>query len=63
MGEAVAIILRYIDDDWQIQQRLVRLQLLAKSVCTGQGFIVELVLASCEPTFLVLFCLFHEVQF
>ncbi len=36
MGEALAIVVRYIDDDWQIQQRIVRLQLLAKSVCAEE---------------------------
>ena len=33
--EAIAIILRYVDREWNIQQRLVRLLLLAKSL-TGE---------------------------
>lgn len=30
LGEALAIVVRFISNEWQIQQRLVRLQLLAK---------------------------------
>ena len=34
LGEAVVLVLRFIDsNDWSPQQRLVRLQLLAKSMC------------------------------
>ena len=33
MGEALAIVVRFITDDFKIQQRLVRMQFLAKSVC------------------------------
>ena len=29
----MAVVVRFIDDDWNVQQRLVRLQLLAKSLC------------------------------
>ena len=32
LGEAMAILLHYVDSDWQIQQCLVCLQLLAKSM-------------------------------
>ena len=32
MAEAVVVILRFVDDQWTIQQRVVRLMLLAKSV-------------------------------
>ena len=32
VGEALAVVVRFIDQDWNIQQRLVRLQLLAKSL-------------------------------
>ena len=32
LGEALAIVVRYIDDSFTIQQRLIRLQLLAKSM-------------------------------
>ena len=41
-GEALAILLRYVDSHWQIQQRLVRLQLLAKSM-TGEEVARELI--------------------
>ena len=34
-GEAMAIIVRYVDSEWCIQQRLIRLQLLEKSM-TGE---------------------------
>ena len=36
LGEALAIVVRYIDDSFTIQQRLIRLQLLAKSMA-GEG--------------------------
>ena len=35
LGEALAIVVRFIDEDWLIQQRLIRVQLLAKSL-TGE---------------------------
>ena len=35
IGETMAIILRFVDKDWSIQHRLIRLQLLAKSM-TGE---------------------------
>ena len=35
LGEAMAIILRFVDDQWGIQQCLVRFQLLSKSM-TGE---------------------------
>eukprot|EP00117_Sycon_ciliatum_P014757 scpid83935/ scgid14881/ len=36
LGEAIAIVLRYVGDDWKIQQRLVRLQTVSKSVNSPQ---------------------------
>ena len=33
LGEALAIVLRLIDDEWCIQERLVRIQLLTKPLC------------------------------
>ena len=35
LGEAMAIVMRYIDDEWSIQQRLICLKLLQKSM-TGE---------------------------
>ena len=32
LGEAMAVVLCFVDSEWQIQQRLVRLMLLAKSL-------------------------------
>ena len=32
LGEALAIIVRFVDSQWNVQQRLVRLQVLAKSL-------------------------------
>ena len=32
LGEALVIVLRFVTDDWQITHRLIRLQLLAKSL-------------------------------
>ena len=40
--EAMAIILRFVDKDWIIQHRLIRLQLLAKSM-TGEEIACELI--------------------
>lgn len=34
-GEAMATVVRYVDNDWNIQQRLIRLKLLQKSM-TGE---------------------------
>jgi len=42
IGEAMAIILRFIDKDWIIQHRLIHLQLLAKST-TGEEIARELI--------------------
>ena len=42
LGEAMAVVLRYVDSDWGIQQRLVRLLLLAKSM-TGEEVARELI--------------------
>lgn len=36
LGEALAIIVRYVDGDWRIQQRLVRFKTLAKSLNGSQ---------------------------
>lgn len=41
-GEAMAIILRFVTDDWVIQQRLVQLQLLVKCL-TGEEIARELI--------------------
>ena len=32
LGEALAIIVRFIDSEWNIQQRLVKLEIVAKSM-------------------------------
>ena len=32
LGETLAIVIRFIDKDWNIQQRLMRLETLAKSL-------------------------------
>lgn len=32
LGEALAVIVRFVDSQWNVQQRLVRLQVLAKSL-------------------------------
>lgn len=42
LGEALAIVLRFIDDGWNIKQRLVCLQIVAKSV-TGEELARELI--------------------
>ena len=42
LGEAMVIVLRFVDDDWQIQHCLIRLQLLAKSL-TGEEIARELI--------------------
>ena len=42
LGEALAIILRFVSDDWVIQQRLVRVQLLTKSL-SGEEIAKELI--------------------
>lgn len=41
VGEALAIVLRYVDD-WEIKQRLVRVQMLSKSL-TGEEIARELI--------------------
>ena len=41
LGEAMAIIVRFVDAEWGIQQRLIRIQLLAKSL-TGEEIAREL---------------------
>ena len=42
LGKAVVVVLRFVDSDWSPQQRLVRLQLLAKTMC-GDEIARELV--------------------
>ena len=43
LGEALVVVLRLMDlDSWSAQQRLVRMQLLAKSMC-GDGIACELI--------------------
>ena len=37
--EALVVIIRYVDDDWQIQQRVCRLMLLSKSM-PGEGQLI-----------------------
>ena len=32
LGETLAILVRFVDDEWNVQQRLIRLQVLAKSL-------------------------------
>lgn len=48
LGEALAIVVRFVDDEWNVQQRLLRLQVLAKSLkanelaqCLIQSLAVE----------------------
>ena len=48
LGEALAIVVRFVDDEWNVQQRLIRLQVLAKSLkanelaqCLTQSLAVE----------------------
>ena len=33
LGEAIVIVVRFIDDEWNTQQQLVHLQMLAKIMC------------------------------
>ena len=42
MGEALAIVVRYMSDNWVIQQKLVRLQILTKSL-SGEEVARELI--------------------
>ena len=35
MGEALAIVIRFVSEGWQIQQHLIRLQPITKSLCGG----------------------------
>ena len=42
--EALVVIIRYVDDDWQIQQRVCRLMLLSKSM-TGEELARQLITA------------------
>ena len=42
LGEAMAVVLHFVDGQWQLQQRLVRLMLLSKSM-TGEEIARELI--------------------
>ena len=44
LGEALAIVVRFVSDsdDWKIEQRLIRLQLLTKSM-TGEEIAREII--------------------
>ena len=42
VGEALAILLRFVDAEWCVQQRLVRVQMLAKSL-SGEELARELI--------------------
>ena len=42
LGKTLAIVLRYVSDEWSLEQRLIRLQLLAKSL-TGEEIARELI--------------------
>ena len=42
LGEALAIILRFVSSDWKIEQRLVRVQMLSKSL-SGEEIARELI--------------------
>ena len=42
LGEVMAIVIRFVDDSFVIQQRLIRLQLLVKSM-TGEEIARELI--------------------
>ena len=44
LGEALAIILRFVSPDWRIEQRLVQVQMLSKSL-TGEEIARELISA------------------
>ena len=43
LGEALAIVIRFVTADWEVKQRLVRLQLLAKSL-KGEELAREIIL-------------------
>ena len=42
MGEALAILIRFVDDEYSIHQRLIRMQLLAKSIA-GEELATEII--------------------
>jgi hypothetical protein len=42
VGEALAILLQFVDAEWCVQQRLVRVQMLAKSL-SGEELARELI--------------------
>ena len=42
LGKALAVVLRFIGENWTIEQRLLRVQLLAKSL-SGQEIARELI--------------------
>ena len=45
LGEALAVVVRFVGVDWTIQQRLVRVQLLAKSL-SGEREIISILSTS-----------------
>ena len=42
LGEALAIVIRFINEDWKVVQNLIRVQMLSKSLC-GEEVASELV--------------------
>ena len=42
LGEALAIVLRFISDDWKLEQRLIRVQMLSKAL-SGEEIARELI--------------------
>ena len=42
LGEALAVVLRFVNSDWSVQQRLVRVQMLSKSLA-GEEIARELI--------------------
>ena len=42
LGEALAVVVRFVSDDWELEQRLLRIQLLSKSL-TGEEIASELI--------------------
>ena len=42
LGEALAVVLHFVSSDWSVEQRLVRVQMLSKSL-TGEEIARELI--------------------
>ena len=59
LGRAMAILVRFIDSNWQIQQRLIRFQLLAQSM-TGEQVARELIMALLLSTVLAPAPSYHD---